>query len=84
MPIFMDRHDIPGAKIEDIFGAHQKNIEIQEKYGVKYLTYWWDYENGTGFCLVDWTAAACAQSREPAPPGPAATSSEPGGTSQAA
>ena len=61
MPIFMDRHDIPGAKIEDVFGAHQKDIEIQGKYGVKYLTYWWDYESGTGFCLVDAPDPATAE-----------------------
>lgn len=53
MPIFLDRHDIPGAKAEDVFGAHDKDIAIQGEYGVKYLTYWWDYERGTGFCLVD-------------------------------
>lgn len=61
MPIFMDRHDMPGAAIEDVFGAHQKDLEIQGKYGVKYLTYWWDYEKGTGFCLVDAPDCATAE-----------------------
>ncbi len=61
MPIFMDRHHIHRASEEDIFGAHQKDLEIQDKYGVKYMTYWWDYERGTGFCLVDAPDAATAE-----------------------
>ena len=61
MPIFMDRHDMKGASGEDVFGSHQKDLEIQDKYGVKYMTYWWDYERGTGFCLVDAPDAATAE-----------------------
>jgi class 3 adenylate cyclase len=61
MPIFMDRHDMPEAKEADVFGAHLRDLEIQGKYGVKYLTYWWDYERGTGFCLVDAPDALTAE-----------------------
>jgi class 3 adenylate cyclase len=61
MPIFMDRHDMPGANAEEVFGGHQKDLEIQGKYGVKYMTYWWDYERGTGFCLVDAPDPATAE-----------------------
>ena len=61
MPIFMDRHDIEGASDEDVFGAHRKDLEIQGKYGVKYMTYWWDYERGSGFCLVEAPDAAAAE-----------------------
>ncbi len=43
------------------FGAHQKDIEVQARYKVKYMTYWWDYERGTGFCLVDAPDAATAE-----------------------
>jgi class 3 adenylate cyclase len=60
MPIFMDRHDMPGAHERDVLDGHRKDLEIQGKYGVKYLTYWWDYERGTGFCLVDAPDAATA------------------------
>ncbi len=28
MPIRMDRHDISGARVEDVVGAHQKDFEI--------------------------------------------------------
>jgi class 3 adenylate cyclase len=53
MPIFMDRHDMRGATAEDIAEAHRKDLKIQDKYGVKYMTYWYDPERSTGFCLVD-------------------------------
>ncbi len=53
MPIFMDRHDMAGATAENVAEAHRKDLEIQEKYGVKYMTYWYDSERATGFCLVD-------------------------------
>ena len=39
MPIFMDRHDMAGATAENIAEAHRKDLEIQDKYGVKYMTY---------------------------------------------
>src|SRR5215471_1545275 len=53
MPIFMDRHDMRGATAENIAEAHRKDLEIQDKYGVRYMTYWYDPERSTGFCLVD-------------------------------
>jgi class 3 adenylate cyclase len=53
MAIFMDRHDLPGATAADIAEAHRKDLEIQDQYGVKFLTYWHDGRRGTTFCLVD-------------------------------
>ncbi len=61
MPIFMDRHDLPGVPQQDVYDAHRKDLEVQDRYGVKYMTYWWDYEHGTGFCLVDAPDAATAE-----------------------
>jgi class 3 adenylate cyclase len=61
MPIFMDRHEMRDAVQEDVVDAHRKDVEIQDKYGVKYMTYWFDYERGTGFCLVDAPDAATAE-----------------------
>jgi class 3 adenylate cyclase len=60
MPIFMDRHDMRGSTAEDVAEAHRKDLEIQDKYGVKYMTYWFDAERSTGFCLVDAPDAATA------------------------
>lgn len=33
--------------------AHMKDLEVQEKHGVKYMKYWFNEEDGTIFCLVD-------------------------------
>jgi uncharacterized protein DUF4242/adenylate/guanylate cyclase family protein len=60
MPIFMDRHDMRGATAENVAEAHRKDLEIQDKYGVKYMTYWYDSERSTGFCLVEAPDAATA------------------------
>jgi class 3 adenylate cyclase len=53
MPIFLDRHDMGEVTAEDVAKLHVKDLEIQDEYGVKFLTYWYDAERGTTFCLVD-------------------------------
>jgi class 3 adenylate cyclase len=53
MPIFMDRHDLKGTTAEELAIAHQKDVAVQDRYGVKFLTYWFDPQRGTTFCLVD-------------------------------
>ena len=53
MPIFLDRHDLSGMTAADIAAAHRKDLEVQGKYGVRFLTYWFDETNGNGFCLID-------------------------------
>jgi class 3 adenylate cyclase len=60
MPIFMDRHDMRDLTAEHVAEAHRKDLEIQDQYGVKYLTYWYDSKRCTGFCLVDAPDAATA------------------------
>jgi class 3 adenylate cyclase len=61
MPIFLDRHSAPGVTAEQVAEAHRRDIEVQGRYGVKFMTYWWDYDSGTGFCLVDAPDAAAAE-----------------------
>lgn len=53
MPIFMDRHKIEGVTAADLAEAHGKDVAIQDQYGVKFLTYWFDQSRGTTFCLID-------------------------------
>jgi class 3 adenylate cyclase len=53
MPIFLDRHDLSGMTAADIAEAHRKDLEVQDRYGVRFLTYWFDATQGTGFCLID-------------------------------
>jgi class 3 adenylate cyclase len=60
MPIFMDRHEMRDLTAEHVAEAHRKDLEIQDKYRVRYLTYWYDSERCTGFCLVDAPDAATA------------------------
>ncbi len=50
----MDVHkDLGDVTEQDIKGAHQRDLEIQDEYGVQFLTYWFNSPDGTAFCLVD-------------------------------
>jgi class 3 adenylate cyclase len=53
MPIFMDRHEMPGLTAEEVASAHQRDLEIQNQYGVNIMAYWFDSRRHTAFCLVD-------------------------------
>ena len=61
MPMFMDRHDLAGATAEDLAKAHVLDEEVQERFGVRYLSYWFDYERQAAFCLVDSPSADAAE-----------------------
>ena len=52
MPYFMDRHDLEGATPEAIAQAHVKDIEIQDRYGVRFIHYWYDHDRQHAFCLA--------------------------------
>jgi Protein of unknown function (DUF4242) len=53
MPLYLDVHHkidgLTGSAVED---AHRKDLEVQKKYGVNYLKYWYDEGTGKVFCLV--------------------------------
>lgn len=54
MKLFMDIHQhVPGLTIDDVTKAHARDLEIQGKYNVKYLKYWYDTKSGKIFCLVE-------------------------------
>jgi len=53
MPYFMDRHDVPDATSDDVARTHLQDLAVQERFGVKYLTYWFDYARNSAFCLVE-------------------------------
>jgi class 3 adenylate cyclase len=61
MPIFMDRHDMPGATAEEIADAHRRDVDIQDRHGVKYMAYWFDEQRHATFCLVHAPDAATAE-----------------------
>jgi class 3 adenylate cyclase len=49
----MDRHELEGATAKAVADAHQKDLKLQEKYGIKLMTYWFDESRGSAFCLID-------------------------------
>jgi class 3 adenylate cyclase len=53
MPMYMDRHDLPGVTPEELADAHMRDVEVQERHGVRYHTYWFDPSNGSVFCLAE-------------------------------
>ncbi len=53
MPVYMDRHYIEGATRHSVADAHHKDLAIQDKYNVKFLTYWFDDTRCTAFCLIE-------------------------------
>ena len=50
---FSYRHDLTGDSAADIAEAHRKDLEVQDRYGVRFLTYWFDESRRSGFCLID-------------------------------
>jgi class 3 adenylate cyclase len=52
VPFFMDRHEFVGLSAEEAAIAHLKDLKIQGQYGVRFLTYWFDEERQTAFCLA--------------------------------
>ena len=54
MPIYMDVHgDLGDVTEEDIKNAHERDLALQDKYGVQFLTFWFNSPDGQAFCLVD-------------------------------
>ena len=53
MPTYMDRHDMANASSESVAQSHVDDVAIQDDYGTRFLTYWYDHERQTTFCLVE-------------------------------
>src|ERR1044072_4687689 len=53
LPVYMDRHYVEGATRHAVADAHQKDLALQDKYDVKFLTYWFDEVRCTAFCLIE-------------------------------
>jgi AraC-like DNA-binding protein len=54
MPIYMDRHDVSEMVTAEIVAQlHQKDLKIQDQFGCRGLTYWFDEKRKTAFCLVE-------------------------------
>ena len=54
MALFMDVHNhVEGLTAEAVSGAHERDLEVQGRYGVDYKQYWFDEDSGKVFCLVE-------------------------------
>jgi class 3 adenylate cyclase len=49
----MDRHQGENLTAEEVVEAHAADLAVQDKYKCKFLTYWFDEERDSVFCLVD-------------------------------
>lgn len=62
MPAFMDIHELRGGvTAEDVAKAHAHDVEVQDKYGVRYHKYWVNEKAGKIFCLCHAPSAEAAE-----------------------
>ena len=63
MPLYLDvHHKIEGLTKEAIQEAHRRDVEVQEKRGVKYLRYWYDTVNGRVYRRTSSRSSFCPTS----------------------
>ena len=54
MPIYMDVHrELGDVTEEDICAAHARDLAVQDEFGVRFLTFWFNQPDGQAFCLVE-------------------------------
>ena len=54
MPLYIDIHQhVEGLTKDAVAGAHARDLEVQQQYGVNYQQYWFDEATGKVFCLVE-------------------------------
>ena len=62
MPLFMDIHEkVEGLTAQAVADAHRRDVDLQDKYGVKYLKYWFNESSGRVFCLAEAPDAESAE-----------------------
>jgi len=49
----MDIHDTTEATVEDVAADHQRDFALQDKFNCKFLFFWHDIPNNTGFCVFE-------------------------------
>lgn len=58
----MDRHEFSDVTPEKLAAAHLKDLEVQARYGVQFLNYWFDDVRQHAFCLVTAPSTDAVQS----------------------
>ena len=61
MPLYIDIHELHGATPDAVAQAHAADVEIQSKYGVEYVKYWFNEGAGKVFCLCHAPSAEAAE-----------------------
>jgi hypothetical protein len=46
-------HRVEGLTAEAVNAAHQADLEVQARYGVRFVRYWYDERTGKIFCLSE-------------------------------
>jgi len=46
-------HKIEGLTTDAVSAAHQKDLEVQARFGVRFVRYWYDAKSGKVFCLSE-------------------------------
>lgn len=66
MPLYMDIHNLEDITLDRLNELHHLDCDVQQRYGVRYLKWWWNETSGKVFCLVEApdTEAANAVHRE--------------------
>ncbi|HHQ48069.1 MAG TPA: DUF4242 domain-containing protein [Acidobacteria bacterium] len=62
MPLYMDVHEVEGVDPDALKSAHERDLEVQGRFGVKFLRYWFSPEAGKIQCLVEAPSKDAAQS----------------------
>jgi hypothetical protein len=54
VPLFIDiHHKVEGLSAEAITAAHQQDLAVQARFGVRFIRYWYDEATGKVFCLSE-------------------------------
>jgi len=54
MPLYMDVHyRVAGLTAKAVADAHRKDLATQDKYGVRFRSYWYDETTGRVYCLSE-------------------------------
>jgi len=61
MPLYMDIHEVPGVKPEDVANAHRGDMQVQSSLGVVYHKYWLNEAAGKIYCLCTAPNIAAAE-----------------------
>src|SRR5689334_2153537 len=50
--MYLDVHELGKVKLEDVAGAHAKDLAVEKKYGVHFIKYWVNEDKGLVMCLA--------------------------------